>query len=113
MASVAEFLTSWWAWWANLQPTWRDLHGQNLSKDLPPDGEQWLKISKAGCNGIFLIVLLLGCWIRTEEKAEGTTYLNALRDLEWVITQLIRSLKLQKRMAESSDSDSERSSKKR
>ncbi|KAJ7026224.1 hypothetical protein C8F04DRAFT_966740 [Mycena alexandri] len=82
------------AWWASLQPAWRETMGSagkwprvemRLYNELP---ETWLTLRVPGANGPFIALLGLYWWGREEIKAGGENskeWEGLAEDIEWVL----------------------------
>lgn len=89
-----EYGTSWCTWWRSMQPRWRregdKLGDVQLSRCEMVD-EAWVNVAKAGCNGIFLVLVSLSWWlVAAKEDSDRCWCLEAIDDVGWVLKQLVR-----------------------
>jgi hypothetical protein len=93
IADVSSYCDTWMKWWTSCQPAWRREKGWPLPRD--NDGTtNWIKVGVRGQNGLFLVVMSTAWWaysIRSEKEWAG--FDEAVDDVEWVIGQVISSLK--------------------
>jgi hypothetical protein len=93
VSDVSSYSNHWKQWWTSFQPAWRRDSGWPLPRD-NEGASNWVKVGCRGQNGLFLIVLSTAWWaysIRSEE--EWVLFDEAANDVNWVISQVISSLK--------------------
>ena len=77
------------AWWTLLQPSWR-IQGDSLVR-LPPQGENWEGIRKGGTAGIYIVIMGLSWWIKSQLMERDANAWTAVHDVSWVIQEMIMS----------------------
>jgi len=89
--SIQEFEDMWVAWWSAAQPKWRD------TSDWPfvqadADGQDWGSLADGGKDGFFLTMVSLGWWVLACEPSKDSKVDEAIRDVTWVISQVVSCL---------------------
>ena len=76
-----------WSWWCALQPEWRSIGEDVVSRKV---GGGWDVLDKAGTNGLASVMAALFFWgIAVEEEGIGyDSWKLAVEDVCWVIQQL-------------------------
>ncbi|KAF9538810.1 hypothetical protein CPC08DRAFT_771072 [Agrocybe pediades] len=78
-------------WWVALQPAWRtdgSMPSLPLKRDVPPE-ETWVTLRKGGTAGIYVVVMALSWWVRSQVGDEsGEDVWVAVDDLKWVLEQM-------------------------
>lgn len=69
-----------------MQPSWRK-EGASLTRDVP-QGENWETLMKGGSSGIYIIVIGLSWWIKTQCSQHDPDAWTLVNDLSWVIQQM-------------------------
>jgi hypothetical protein len=94
------------AWWRLLQPSWR------ISEDLlvrsAPQGESWDGLRKGGTTGIYIVVIGLSWWIKSQLTERDPIAWTTVDNVSWVIQQMMNNttspgLKTQKRALEGTE----------
>ncbi|PPR02921.1 hypothetical protein CVT26_009776 [Gymnopilus dilepis] len=86
----SEFGSDFWAWWAHLQPPWRKVDKNTMSREV---GGCWDALDKPSSNGWPSVVAALFFWGRAfaEREVDSESWLNwrmAVQDASWVLVQL-------------------------
>ena len=89
--SVEEFQAKWIKWWSAAQPKWRDTRSWPFQTD-NASGKDWGHLLKGGKDGMYLVVVSLGWWIHAQDSSEESHLDNAIRDVSWVLQNLLRRL---------------------
>lgn len=79
------------AWWSDVQPEWRDTSDWPFSQDNVVE-HNWGDLPDGGKDGLFLVVVSLGWWILTRNPSEGSRLDEAIKDVAWVINNLVSFL---------------------
>lgn len=93
------------AWWSAAQPKWRDTSDWPLVQE-NADGRDLGSLADGGKDGLFLAVVSLGWWILARDTSQDSRVHEAIRDVTWVIGELISHLSV----AATTDSDTMESS---
>jgi hypothetical protein len=96
------------AWWTMLQPSWR-IEGDSLVRSAP-QGENWEGLRKGGTAGIYVVIIGLSWWIKSQFMERDPHAWTAVHDVSWVIQQMTIStprfeLKTQKRSLEGKEKE--------
>ncbi|KAJ7735419.1 hypothetical protein DFH07DRAFT_753867 [Mycena maculata] len=76
----------WKKWWVVLAPEWRQ---KNDVGELVQGGQgPWGDLVHPGANGILMVLLVLVWWCEKEESA-SESWLAAVRDVGWVLDELL------------------------
>ncbi|KAJ7260022.1 hypothetical protein B0H12DRAFT_1014217, partial [Mycena haematopus] len=83
-----NFPECWWGWWSALAPTWRPRN----SAGHPEAGSQgpWGALVHPGANGMLMVLLALAWW-RDSEATASESWMEALKDVGWVLSSLLTS----------------------
>ncbi|KAJ7739801.1 hypothetical protein DFH07DRAFT_752067 [Mycena maculata] len=87
---LQQFVNDWEVWWSALAPAWRqrDKDGQLVQGGDGP----WGVLVHPGANG-FLMVMLGLAWWRQKEGVASLRWVNAVKDVEWVLSGLLAEAK--------------------
>ncbi|KAL1749672.1 hypothetical protein FB107DRAFT_225114 [Schizophyllum commune] len=92
IADVDAFAKQVWAWWASLQPEWREVDAERLaqpSSDVPADWGTALGVR--GQNGM-LSVVACACWwglaSSEAQRADDGLWHRLVQDATWVCEQM-------------------------
>jgi hypothetical protein len=89
-----EYGDRWNAWWWSMQPTWRDPESpSNLPSEVPAGS--WSNMLCGGPNGLLLVVIALGWWMKHRTEADSSLIKEAALDVTWVLGQLRMALDVQ------------------
>jgi hypothetical protein len=88
---MQDFEDLWVKWWTAAQPEWRQAKGWPFSQR-EALGEWGTKLSSGGKDGIFLVVMSLGWWAHAPNRSMDSNLDAAIRDVAWVMGQLVTSL---------------------
>ena len=81
-----EFAAAFSSWWQNLQPEWRRVENNNG----PQEDEDWDAIRCSGVNGLVSVVAALFFWgSAIQDRPTQTTWLEAVKDVSYVLHQLL------------------------
>jgi hypothetical protein len=82
-----EYGDRWNAWWWSMQPSWRD---PESPFDIPsePSGHSWSNLLCGGPNGLLLVILALGWWMKNSTTTDLTLIEEAAVDITWVLDRL-------------------------
>ncbi|KAJ7841668.1 hypothetical protein B0H13DRAFT_1649057 [Mycena leptocephala] len=93
---AADFGKVWWAWWASVQPGFRNLSERpwphqmaSVHSSSPKD---WTRLRHPGPNGMFIVVLGLYWWGRETMQASAkarASWREAVEDAKWMCEGLI------------------------
>ncbi|KAJ6549006.1 hypothetical protein B0H19DRAFT_1265778 [Mycena capillaripes] len=100
---------SWWTWWRSLQPEERvALDNGDLSR---PETADWSKVAKMyGNNGLMLIMAALAWWgevVQKREEEEQEEWRMAVRDVTWVLEELLKSGEIRKNAGDLEETDND------
>ena len=73
-------------WWRLLQPSWR-IDGESFVLSAPK-GENWEGLRKGGTSGIYIVVMGLSWWIKSQFMDRDPIAWTAVHDVSWVIQQM-------------------------
>ena len=84
--NLSSFPSVFDAWWHSIQPKWRVLDGQELTKD----GVDFEPLRRPGVNGLLSVLAALFFWGVGLGEARGdcALWLAGVQDLTWVLEQL-------------------------
>ena len=84
-----EYEGQWLAWWAALQPDWRDVTDWPFPQEFPTGGS-WDKILIGGKDGIFIVMMTLSWWSieQAKDEDESSQLDLAIEDVSWVLSNL-------------------------
>ena len=84
---VVEFEAAFWKWWIALQPDWRVIKADTMSREV--EGV-WDDLDKAGANGFASVMAALFFWGHSLHEMGGdkASWKLAVADVCWVLTQL-------------------------
>jgi len=91
--SVQDFEDKWVAWWSASQPKWRDTSDWPFVRE-DADGRDWASLGDGGKDGLFLTLVSLGWWVLAREPSQDSKVDEAIRDVAWVISQVVSYLSL-------------------
>ncbi|KAJ7888647.1 hypothetical protein B0H14DRAFT_3714875 [Mycena olivaceomarginata] len=99
----------WWGWWRGLQPVEREvLENGELSH---PETADWSTMAKMyGNNGLMQVMAALVWWGEVAQKRgeeDIEEWRAAVRDVTWVLDQLLRSGEIRKDVRDDGDVDDE------
>lgn len=77
------------AWWSLLQPSWR-IDGDSLVRS-PPQGESWEGLRKGGTAGIYIVIMGLSWWVKSQFTERDANAWTTVDDVSWVIQEMIVS----------------------
>ncbi|KAJ3766349.1 hypothetical protein FB446DRAFT_653954 [Lentinula raphanica] len=84
------FATQWWKWYSIINPEWRERDATGrIVVDGSGEGE-WEEFDRSGQNGMLSLVVSLHWWYRRLDSP-SSDWLAALRDISWVLSELVRS----------------------
>ena len=89
--SLKSFKDSVIAWWISLQPDWRKISVEEVTRVEGGGFDDWERLYQPGTNGLLNIVVLAHWWARILEE-RGTpvddAYTWFVSDVSWVLSQL-------------------------
>ena len=89
---VDKFASSFMAWWIALQPGWRLADDGSFTYDAPKS-EDWHALHKGGSAGLYIVVVALSWWVRAlMPESPSFRAWTAVRDVQWVIDQIMKRL---------------------
>lgn len=93
LGKLTAYSKMWNEWWRALQPGWRvGTEGRMVTRKTPD--ETWRDLMKAGENGFSFLLLSLAWWIeQVKTKSERSECLRALKDVSWVLLQMVERLR--------------------
>jgi hypothetical protein len=75
-------------WWRLMQPSWRiDESSLVLIREVPKE-ETWQGLRKGGTSGIYVVVMGLSWWIKSQLTERDADAWTAVEDVSWVIQQM-------------------------
>ncbi|KAJ7363727.1 hypothetical protein DFH08DRAFT_682438 [Mycena albidolilacea] len=83
----------WWTWWASLQPKERAML-ENKEPFQPEDADWSKMVGQYSDNGLLQVMATLLWWgevVQKREAAEQDQWLAAVKDVMWVLDQLLES----------------------
>jgi hypothetical protein len=83
ITNAEEFGQSWWAWWVDINPSWR---GNERPLTCGNDSS-WDEMDLYGQNG-FLNVLMSLKWWQDATDAESGNWREAVDEVTWVLRQM-------------------------
>lgn len=89
--SIEDFEAKWIEWWAAAQPRWRNTKSWPFQMG-DASGKDWGRLPEGGKDGIYLIVMSLAWWIYAWDPSERSELDNAIRDISWVLQNLLLHL---------------------
>lgn len=89
--SVSAFEDEWLAWWSATQPAWRESSNWPFKRG-DAVGCDWGDLPEGGKDGLFLIVISLGWWLLARNPSEDSEVDEAIKDVTWVIDNLVSLL---------------------
>ena len=104
--SLPLFVTTWKNWWTGLQPNSRREGDTSwpLARVLPEDCDEWMKVNRGGCNGLFMVLMTLSWWLTEVGDGDTAEVFDAIRDVVWVCQTLAEVNKRPKhKLAEAPD----------
>ncbi|KAJ7727256.1 hypothetical protein B0H16DRAFT_1331652 [Mycena metata] len=87
---VFSFAARWWAWWVEINPTWRARTG-SVKTRLVKEGEgDWGSVASSGPNGMLNILICLKWWYDALAGDEGGMegWKEAVEDVEWALSRI-------------------------
>lgn len=78
-------------WWLATQPKWRDTTEWPLAQE-EATTRNWGDLAEGGKDGLFLAVVSLGWWVLAQDTSEDSKVDEAIKDITWVIKNLVSSL---------------------
>ncbi|KAJ7048939.1 hypothetical protein C8F01DRAFT_1266363 [Mycena amicta] len=67
---TAEFSKAFWAWWMEIQPSWRQVTMEGRPGNAERKGESWGGLVTPGSNGVLVAVVMIYWW-GCEDKTSG------------------------------------------
>ncbi len=89
LPTVDEYATSWWTWWVGLQPDWRATDGDD--RPLMSGEGPWDDLVQPGQNGMLLVLISLVWWHGIMTDASRSAWEAAVREVGWVLEQMVRA----------------------
>ena len=82
-----EYGDRWNGWWWSMQPSWRD---PESPFDMPSETSavSWSNLLCGGPNGLLLVILALGWWMKSCYETNPSPIEEAAVDVTWVLAQL-------------------------
>jgi hypothetical protein len=101
-----EYGDRWNAWWWGMQPSWRD---PDLPFDMPSEASaaSWSHLLCGGPNGILLVILALGWWMKYGTETGSSPIEEAAIDVTWVLAQLMQAFDAGKKDGKKRELESE------
>lgn len=93
IGSVSDFEEKWLAWWAAIQPKWRDVGNWPFTRE-DARGCDWGDLPDGGKDGLFLVIVSLGWWVIARNPSEDSEVDEAIEDVTWVINNLVSLLSI-------------------
>lgn len=94
---LSSFITSFWAWWVDINPKWREMDDRRrlvlgYTDQWQPNvkiKKRWVCVKCPGVNGLLGVIMAL-CWWRElmGPNDDTTDWQYAVRDVLWVVLQL-------------------------
>lgn len=86
-----EYGDRWNGWWWSMQPSWRD---PESPFDMPSETSavSWSNLLCGGPNGLLLVILALGWWMKSCYETNPSPIEEAAVDVTWVLAQLTTAL---------------------
>ncbi|KAJ7064155.1 hypothetical protein C8F01DRAFT_945107, partial [Mycena amicta] len=84
---TAEFSKAFWAWWMEIQPSWRQVTMEGRPGNAERKGESWGGLLEwPGPNGFLGVLTCLRWWAEKLDKhAECPEWLDIVEDVMWVL----------------------------
>ena len=93
VSDVPSYREGWTQWWTSCQPPWRRGKGWPLPR-VNEGTTNWAKMGTRGQSGLFLVVFSTVLWVYSiQSEEEWVEFDKAVDDVEWVINQVMESLK--------------------
>ena len=89
--SVKSFEDKWIQWWSVIQPEWRETRNWPFAQE-DSTGKDWGDLPRGGKDGLYIVVVSLGWWIRARDPLEDSKVDGIITDVAWVIDSLISLL---------------------
>jgi len=91
VSDSVEYGDRWNAWWWSMQPSWRH---PDSPFDISPEASagSWSHLLCGGPNGLLLVILALGWWMKFSTATNLSPIEEAAIDVTWVLTQLRSAL---------------------
>ena len=82
-----EYGDRWNAWWWSMQPSWRE---PDSPFNMPSEASagSWSHLLCGGPNGLLLVILALGWWMKSSTKTNRSSIEEAAIDITLVLAQL-------------------------
>ncbi|PPQ76963.1 hypothetical protein CVT24_009373 [Panaeolus cyanescens] len=89
------YATQFNSWWFGLQPSWRSAKSAKKVEDVlrintKLDREHWNSVLKGGNNGLYVVVMALSWWLRSDPASVDVW--PVVDDVRWVIQRVTRVL---------------------
>lgn len=99
LGRVPMFGPLWKTWWKKMQPDW--CFGDGDSGKIELRQEEWPALMKGSSNSILLLLLSLSWWLdATKTEVDKNDCLLAVKDMHWVLEQMVLKLQAQKEEGE-------------
>lgn len=83
---IDDYASTWWKWWASIQPEWRT--SGNLKFRRNPPGS-WSVLAHPGKNGMLIVIMSLVWWADALADAnDDHSWKGAVNDVAWVLSQM-------------------------
>jgi hypothetical protein len=92
-------------WWTMMQPSWRKSRASLIR--VVPQGEDWRALRKGGTSGIYVVLVGLSWWIKTQQTRRDPGAWTLVDDLSWVIQQMNMGSEQPSAQKRARDSDAE------
>lgn len=90
ISDVDAYRKMWTDWWMECQPAWHRNEGWPPTKERA-EGTTWEKLSAAGKNGLFLVVMSTCWWAASLKTTDDRLFFDqAVDDVRWVIEQQLQ-----------------------
>ena len=86
--SIEEYREKWIEWWSAAQPQWRDTEDWPFDKE-DVTGKDWGHLVDGGKDGMYLVIVSLAWWICAQDSEDESALDEAIKDITWVINNLI------------------------
>ncbi|KAJ3817221.1 hypothetical protein F5880DRAFT_1493276 [Lentinula raphanica] len=90
---TAKFSSEWWVRYSMFNPQWRE---RDASGRIVVNGEgegDWDEFNRPGQNGMLSLVVSLHWWYHRLDSP-SSDWLSALRDIAWVLSELVKENRL-------------------
>ncbi|KAJ3751970.1 hypothetical protein EV360DRAFT_56019 [Lentinula raphanica] len=90
---TADFGSQWWRWYSMINPEWRE---RNAFGRIVVDGSgegDWDEFDRSGQNGMLSLLVSLHWWYHHLDSP-SPDWLSALRDVSWVLSELVKANRL-------------------